>query len=284
MKTVLLFLVVLAATGSLLASDIHAPAQVTAGTAITIPTRGSGHGTFYLIGPASTNKRDVELGGDISVEGDQLERAGHYLAILCSSEGCHAAPFLVNAAAPNRVSLLVHPSRVPVSTSNAITTVAFIFDNFENMVLKPAAVKFTIMPQQGEEVSATRQSQQGVSWVSMTSARKEGTTRIGVSVGHANEVRVVQQVASEACNLRIKASPAKNNFLIETDPVRDCAGNAVPDGTVVSFTMIDAAGKTTVDVPIKRGVAKIAMPIKGPARISVASGVVTGNELVLSGG
>jgi hypothetical protein len=58
----------------------------------------------------------------------------------------------------------------------------------------------------------------------------------------------------------------------------------VPDGTVVSFTMTDSAGKTTVDVPIKRGVAKIEMPIKGRARVTVASGVVTGNELEVSGG
>ena len=47
--------------------------------------------------------------------------------------------------------------------------------------------------------------------------------------------------------------------------------------------MTDSAGKSTVDVPIKRGVAKIAMPVKGRARISAASGVVTGNELEVGG-
>jgi hypothetical protein len=65
--------------------------------------------------------------------------------------------------------------------------------------------------------------------------------------------------------------------------VRDCSGNSVPDGTVVSFTMIDSSGKTTVDVPIKRGVAKIELPIRGRARVRVASGVVVGNELEVSG-
>ncbi len=66
--------------------------------------------------------------------------------------------------------------------------------------------------------------------------------------------------------------------------MRDCSGNSVPDGTVVSFTKIDDAGKTTVDVPIKRGVAKVEMPVEGRARVTVASGVVTGNELEIAGG
>ncbi|PYV46629.1 MAG: hypothetical protein DMG94_09150 [Acidobacteria bacterium] len=72
--------------------------------------------------------------------------------------------------------------------------------------------------------------------------------------------------------------------VIETDPVKDCSGNSVPDGTVVSFTKMDAAGKATVDVPIKRGIAKVELPIQGQAKITVASGVVTGNELEVAGG
>jgi hypothetical protein len=58
----------------------------------------------------------------------------------------------------------------------------------------------------------------------------------------------------------------------------------VPDGTVVSFTKVDEAGKATVDVPIKRGVAKVELPVDGRAKITVASGVVTGNELEVAGG
>jgi hypothetical protein len=46
---------------------------------------------------------------------------------------------------------------------------------------------------------------------------------------------------------------------------------------------MDSSGKTTVDVPIKRGIAKVQMPIEGRARITVASGVVTGNELEVAG-
>jgi hypothetical protein len=266
------------------ASEIHPPAQTVAGNPISIPSSGSGDATFYLIGPASVSKRQVQAGSDIALDSDQLEHAGRYVAILCASDGCASSSFFVNAATPNRLSLLVHPSRVPVGSGNGISTVAFVFDNFHNLVLKPEPVKFSVQPKGGSEVSADREAKDGVAWVRLTSAKKEGPTKLGAAIGHANEIRVVQQVAADACNLRIKASRAKNDYLIETDPVRDCSGNPVPDGTVVSFTMTDSAGKTTVDVPIKRGVAKIEMPIKGRARVTVASGVVTGNELEVTGG
>jgi hypothetical protein len=266
------------------AAEIHPPAQVTAGTAIAIPTSGSGDATFYLIGPTSANKFKVHAGSDISVESDQLERAGRYVAVLCASDGCTSADFFVVPAAANKVSLLVHPSRVPVGSANGISTVAFVFDNFHNFVLKPEQVRFSIQPKDAKEISANRGSDNGVAWVRVSSAKKEGPVRIGAAIGRADEVRVVQQVASDACNLRMKASRTKTAFLIETDPVRDCSGNAVPDGTVVSFTADGSAGKTTVDVPIKRGVAKVEMPVEGRARITVASGVVTGNELEVAGG
>jgi hypothetical protein len=265
-------------------SEIHPPAQTVAGNPITIASSGSGDATFYLIGPASVSKRQVQAGSDIAVDSDQVEHAGRYVAILCASDGCASSSFFVNAAAPNRLSLLVHPSRVPVGSGNGISTVAFVFDNFHNLVLKPELVRFSVQPKGVNEVSADRESKDGIAWVRLTSAKKEGPTKLGAAIGHANEIRVVQQVAADACNLRIKVSRAKNDYLIETDPVRDCSGNPVPDGTVVSFTMTDSAGKTTVDVPIKRGVAKIEMPIKGRARVTVASGVVTGNELEVTGG
>ena len=266
------------------AAEIHPPAQVAAGNSITIPSSGSGDATFYLLGPAMANKRKVQAGSDITVDSEQLEHAGVYTAVLCASDGCSSARFLVNPAAPNRLSFLVHPSRVPVDSPNRISAVAFVQDNFHNFVLKPEAVKFSVQPKDGKEISATRNSENGVAWVRLSSAKKEGPARLGASIGNANEVRIVQQVAADACNLRIKASRAKKDFVIETDPVKDCSGNSVPDGTVVSFTKMDAAGKATVDVPIKRGIAKVELPIQGQAKITVASGVVTGNELEVAGG
>jgi hypothetical protein len=81
----------------------------------------------------------------------------------------------------------------------------------------------------------------------------------------------------------MKAIPAGNMVTLETDPIRDCSGNPLPDGTVVSFTMTDNTGKTTVDTPIKKGIARTQFSIRGPAQISVACGVALGNELALSG-
>jgi hypothetical protein len=261
------------------ASEIHAPAQVVAGSAITISTRGSGDATFYLLGPASVRKSKIQAGSNISLDEDQLEHAGEYVAILCASDGCTYSSFFVNPAAANKLTFLVHPSRVPVGSPDSITAMAIVRDNFQNLILQPEPVTFSVMPKGEKPVSALRNSENGIAWVKLTSARKEGATRLGASIGHADEIRVVQQVAADACNLRIKATRNKRGYLIETDPVHDCAGNPVPDGTVVSFTETDSAGKTTVDVPIKRGVAKVDMPIEGRARITVASGVVTGNEL-----
>ncbi len=274
---------VFSAAISVTASEIHAPAQITAGKAVTLQTGGSGDATFYLIGPAVASKSKVQAGSDIAIDSDQLEHAGRYLAILCASDGCTATNFFVIPAAANRLSFLVHPSRIPVGTSQGISAVAIVRDNFQNLVLKPEPVSFGVMAKDEKPVSAARSSENAFAWVRLTSARKEGPTKLGASIGHADEVRVVQQVAADACNLRIKASRDKQGFLIETDPVHDCAGNPVPDGTVVSFTESDSTGKTTVDVPIKRGVAKVDMPIDGRATITVASGVVTGNALEVSG-
>jgi hypothetical protein len=66
---------------------------------------------------------------------------------------------------------------------------------------------------------------------------------------------------------------------LETEPVRDCGGNAVPDGTIVTFTEVYSGGQATVDVPLKRGVARTDMPAYKGATISVATGVVMGNEI-----
>jgi hypothetical protein len=280
----LLTLIMLSLALDAAASEIHVPAQVTAGTAIIIQTSGSGDATFYLIGPAIARKNKVQAGSNISVDSDQLEHAGRYVAVLCASDGCTAKNFSVNPAAANRLSFLVHPSRIPVGATQGISAVAIVRDSFQNLVPKPEAVTFSVMAKGEKPVSTSRTSENAVAWVRLTSAKKEGPTKLGASIGHADEIRVVQQVAADACNLRIKASRAKRGFLIETDPVHDCSGNPVPDGTVVSFTESDNGGKTTVDVPIKRGVAKVEMPIDGQAKITVASGVVTGNELEVAGG
>jgi hypothetical protein len=265
------------------AADLHPPAQVTAGSAFSIPSNGSGEATFYLIGPSRVLKRKVELGNAIAVDADDVQTSGRYLAIACGSDGCSSASFYVMAADPDRLSFLLHPSRVPVSRGDAINATAFVFDKFRNLVLKPATVDFHVTPKTGAPFTKTVKSDRGVAWMRMASTPKEGPVKVTARVSSAAEPRIIQQVASDACNLRIKATRTSKGVLVETDPVRDCSGNAVPDGTVVSFTVIDSNGKTTVDAPLKKGIARTELPLTGGARISVASGVVIGNEVTVGG-
>jgi len=105
---------------------------------------------------------------------------------------------------------------------------------------------------------------------------------VTASINEVSARRVVQQVASDPCSLRIKGQRTPKGIIVETEPVRDCEGNPVPDGTVVTFTAKSGKDTSTVDAPIKRGIARAQMTATGPVVISAASGVVMGNELRLS--
>jgi hypothetical protein len=177
----------------------------------------------------------------------------------------------------------LHPSRVPVSSSDAIDATAVVFDQYFNLVLSPAAVDFRVTPASGPGFARHSPTRRGVTWMRMDSTPHEGTVQVTAVLGNVAEARVIQQVAAEACGLRMKAVTSGNQVTVETDPVRDCSGNALPDGTVVSFTKLDKAGKSTVDTPIKKGVARMQFSVHGPAQISVACGVVLGNEVALGG-
>ena len=96
--------------------------------------------------------------------------------------------------------------------------------------------------------------------------------------------RAVQEVASDPCNLRLKGQETAKGIVVETDPVRDCSGNPVPDGTVVTFTATGPHNKSTVDAPVKQGVARAEIEGRGPVSVSAASGVVMGNEIRIGGG
>ena len=79
------------------AAELHAPKDIAAGTDFSITLDGSSQGTFYLIGPATAKKHAVENASEISVPGTDIEKAGNYQAILCSSE-CVSTDFYVHAA------------------------------------------------------------------------------------------------------------------------------------------------------------------------------------------
>jgi hypothetical protein len=264
------------------AAELRVPTTVEAGQSFSIPAEGSGQAIFYLLGPDHIVKRSVTLGSDLAIQSSDVRTAGRYQVILCASS-CSSATFQVKAAPPAHLSFFLRPSRVPVSTPQSIDATAFVFDQYSNLVLTPTAVDFRITPATGSGFSRPTSAQHGVAWMRMDSTPHEGQVQVTAVSGNTEEARVIQQVAAEACGLRMKAIASGNEVTLETDPVRDCSGNALPDGTVVSFTKVDREGKSTVDTPIKKGVARVQFSIHGPAQISVACGVVLGNEVTLNG-
>jgi len=260
------------------AQDFHVPASATAGEDATISTTGSGKATFYLLGPGVSRKTDVSLGEEIHLQAQELRNAGAYLAIVCSST-CRGAGFYVTAAKPAILTFLVHPSRVPVAQGDAVSGVALPFDQFHNLVLTPVTVNFQLTAGNAPIFSRQVRTQDGAAWFRTSSGKSAGVVQVLASLDDLSARRAVQQVASDPCNLRIKGQRTAVGILVETEPVHDCAGNVVPDGTIVSFTATGSNSRSTVDAPIKKGVARAQIEGTGEASISVASGVVMGNEL-----
>lgn len=260
------------------AQDLRLPVSVTAGDDMTIPTTGSGKATFYLIGPGVSRKSDVSLGEEIQLKGPDLRNAGDYLALVCS-DTCHGGAFYVTAAKPASLAFLVHPSRVAVGQGDAVSGVALPFDQFHNLVLTPLKLNFQLTAGDKSLFSQSIQTQNGVAWFRTASGRSAGAVQVVASLNELSAKRAVQQVASDPCNLRITGQRIPIGVLVQTEPVHDCAGNVVPDGTIVTFSATEANGKSTVDAPIKQGVARAKIEASGEAVVSVASGVVMGNEL-----
>ena len=279
MRRLILILVALGVCA--FASDLQVPQTVVAGNAVSIPTSGSGSATLYLIGPSHVAKRDVQLGEPLELKAEELRAAGRYTILLSSGE---QASFFVTPAKPGQIAFLARPSRVPTAKPGVITGVAFVFDEYKNVVLAPTPVKFELSVQ-GTNAAQTVESRSGIAWTKLDSARKEGAAQFVASAGEVKVNRVVQQTAGEPCNLSMRiAQKSEKGIVVETAPIKDCSGNAVPDGTIVTFSLVDSKGRrTTVDSRIKKGFARAELP-NDPGLLSVAAGVVMGNEINVSGG
>lgn len=279
-RLALLLLSICVVAAAVRAAELKVPATVTAGTDLSIPTSGSGEGTLYVFGPGIASKRKIQLGQTVQLSGDDLKDAGRYVV---SIDGNDSAAFFVTAAPVNSIAFLARPSRVPADRPGVISGTAFLFDKYQNLVLQAQPVKFELTVN-GQTASRTASSKDGVAYAKLDSSKKEGAAQLVASAGPASVRRVVQEVASDPCNIRMRAQPIKNGILVQTDPIRDCAGNPVPDGTIVTFTSTDPNGKSTVDARIKRGIAQAELPNSNNATISVAAGVVVGNEIHWGGG
>lgn len=262
------------------AAQITVPQNVTAGEAATISTSGSGKATLYLVGPGTSIKRDIKLGESVALSADDLVFAGRYTAIVNGE----VQPFYVSPAKPLKLNFMARPSRVPVAQPNVISGAVFVLDHNDNLVTSPQQVKFELGMNGAAPISQSVPTKDGIAFIRAASGKREGAAQFTASIGDISVRRIVQQVASDPCNLRMKAQRNGNSIVVETEPVRDCSGNPVPDGTIVTFIeSANGQGKSTVDARVKHGVAKATLPAVPGATLSVASGVVLGNEIHFGG-
>src|ERR1051326_4883437 len=258
------------------AAEVQVPANAVAGQPLTITVNGGG--TLLLIGPGQVIKREAKS-GSVEIKGEELRSAGRWVAVA----GGQSQVFWVKPRKPENLSFLARPSRVPVARPNVISGVTFVFDKYNNLIIDPVPVSFNLSVG-GTGSTKTVTSKEGVAWINSNSAAKAGAAQFVASSGGAEVKRVVQQVAADPCRLTMRVTGhTADRIIVETEPVRDCSGNPVPDGTIVSFIQTDKTGRSTVDARIKKGIARAELPASDNATITVAAGVVLGNELHVGG-
>ena len=261
-------------------AGITAPEKIIAGSAFSIQSTGSGNAVLYIVGLRQILRRDVRLGDEMSFPAGTLCSAGHYLLVLDSGATVENRPLEVMPAdRPASVSFLAKPSRLPVGLHDGITGAVYVFDTYENLITQPIPVSFELQTGSAAPQARRVTSHDGAAWTAMDSSPKEGKARFVARVDRVSSTRVIEQVPGDPCGLKMTARQNGEKLELETEPVRDCSGNPVSDGTIVTFTESYNGSQSTVDVPLKRGIARVEMPAQSGARISVASGVVMGNEI-----
>lgn len=266
-------------------SDMTLPPSVVAGSAFSIATSGSGKAVLYIVGPGQAVRRDVEMGQPVSFAAGDLYNAGHYLVILAKDSTTDTKALdVVPAPRPETLGFLAQPSRLSVGVHNGISGAVYVFDAYHNLITTPMTASLELSNSTGTVQSRSVPTLNGLAWAEMDSASKEGTVKFVARVGGISSTRIIDQVPGDPCAITISAQPDNGKLLVQTAPVHDCSGNAIPDGTIVTFTETYEDKQSTVDVPLKQGVARVTMPAYKGSKISAASGVVAGNEILWDGG
>jgi hypothetical protein len=155
----------------------------------------------------------------------------------------------------------------------------YLFDGYHNLIAAPLPIQFELSSPSGSTETRSAMTRYGAAWTEFDSTAQQGADKFLARVGDVSTLRVVRQVPGDPCTLKMSATQSGDKLHLVTEPVRDCSGNAVPDGTIVTFTQTYRGAQSTVDVPLKRGIAEVEMPSRAGATISVASGVVLGNQI-----
>ena len=276
--------------GGLLLAVIHAahaqgdalklPKSIEAGSEFAIENAGGGEATLYIVGPSQVMKRNLKAGEAAHFPAKSLYNAGHYVVILAQASGTKTGSFDVTpASAPDKLSFLANPSRLPIGVRRGISGAAYVFDAYGNLMTAPKQVAFELSSPSGAVQKDNVITNVGRAWTQMDSTSQQGPSKFVARVGDVTSERIIRQVPGDPCTLKMTAQQAGQQLALQTEPVRDCSGNAVPDGTIITFTETYVGGQSTVDVPLKRDIAEVKMPIHSGARFSVASGVVLGNQI-----
>lgn len=268
-----------------LAAALHVPKTVQSGQVISITTEGKGEGHLYVVGPGGAVKRVVQLGSQVSVAPDEISNAGRYTVFLITPTSTETADFdVISSPEAASLSFLARPSRLPVGLHDGIGGVAYVFDAYHNLILQSLPVNFQLTVPNVASESRTIDSHLGVAWIQMDSSPHAGNASFEAIAGGATALRVLQQVPGEPCQLRMSARQLRDRLHVQTEPLRDCTGNLVADGTIVTFTEMFGGDRSTVDAPLKNGIAQAEMPANKGAVITVAAGEVLGNQLRWNGG
>jgi hypothetical protein len=256
------------------------PKIVEAGAAFSIKSTGNGKATLYIVGPGQVLKRDMQLGETVFFPAGSLYNAGRYMAVLADEASTISSPLdVVPASKPAELSFFAKPSRLQVDQHKGITGAVYVFDAYHNLIAVPMPVAFQLSNPSGLEQKQIVLTRNGSASTAMDSTAQQGTDKFVARVGDVLSSRIVAQVPGDPCGLKMSARPSGKQVQLETEPLRDCNGNAVPDGTIVTFTQTYPGAQSTVDVPLKHGIAEAQMPAHSGAIISVASGVVLGNQI-----
>jgi hypothetical protein len=256
------------------------PKTVQAGSAFSVQLLGSGEGTLYIVGPGGALKRDVRFGEIWSFPAGSFSNAGHYVAFVTGSSSDGSSEFdVVPASKAADLSFLAKPSRLPVGLHNGITGAIYVFDDYHNLIAVPLPIQFELSNPSGSTQTRSAVTRYGSAWTEFDSTLQQGADKFLARAGDISSLRVIRQVPGDPCELKMSVARSGEKLQLVTQPVRDCSGNAVPDGTIITFTQTYHGAQSVVDVPLKRGIAEVQMPSHVGATISVASGVVLGNQI-----
>ena len=165
-------------------TGLQVPKTVEAGNAFTISTNATVKAALYIVSPAQVLRRDVQPGASVVLAEGDLHNAGHYLALLVTPSSTEKAEFdVVASSQTTAVSFLAKPSRLPVNLPEGISGVAYVFDTFHNLVLKPGPVTFQLSDAGGAAQTRNVATRNGVAWVKMNSAPKAGPAQFQVNAG-----------------------------------------------------------------------------------------------------